>query len=99
MPSPIISSPDGIVTTVTDTVVGEGIKFAVTNVGSCMVKVQEFDVLLQPLQELKVYPLLAVAVKITESPGVCQHPAEQSGLTLPAPDGFTAVVSWYNWLK
>jgi len=71
------------------------LKLAVTVIGEFIVTVVGLTVLLiAPLQELKVYPTFATAVKLWDAPLLSQQPAEQSGVTLP-PAGFTDVVNWY----
>lgn len=51
------------------------------------------------LQELKTYPLFAVALRDTLAPLSYQQPAEQLGFVLPLPTGFTEVVNLYWVVK
>jgi hypothetical protein len=61
-----------------------------------MVTVREVELgplLTLPVKPLNWYPLAGVAVIVTCDPALYQHPEAQFGVTPPAPDGDTAVVS------
>jgi hypothetical protein len=72
------------------------LKLAVIVFGAFIVTAVGLPVLLiEPLQERKVYPAFATAVKFVDAPLLNQHPAEQSGVTVPSPAGLTDVVNRY----
>jgi hypothetical protein len=70
------------------------LKLATTAFAPFSVKNIGFEVpVIAPLHELKRYPILEVAFRLTDVPLLYQQPAEQSGLILPSPAGFTEVKS------
>ena len=57
------------------------------------------EVLIDPVHEEKANPLPGLAVRLGVSPLFGQHPAEQSGETVPAPAGLIEVLSQYWVVK